>query len=420
MNIIKYVVLSFCLAATGCTAVTSVNPYERGGSNRGLVYFLPTTRIPLAVVIDRSNDQLKVTAGEPIYIADERYPYQMISIFSSASAEVVDFKVNANGLLETANLKSEGRFDEAVVGAAKSAGIFFENSAKSDGGQQVYVTLIDVEELSAERNDEGGLDDSLNKKLKQLNNAIESALSSTLDQLEFAKSKDSAGSKFLKRAKETKLPRVRIKVEREFRDSLEQTQDKEARDDCAVGFCYRLPVSYVLTASFFDGTVKQVTFAVPNGSRTYAAAINRGLFSTWDTKATLSNGMLKSYMLTTEGSELEELVLLPAEIVGGLIEGITQKGSLFDAQSTRIENEITLLKKRDELKKTREEKLEAENSVSGRLFFELTAGLAPKRTGQPLIVGKGDEKDIIPSNPNRRVSPSNKGTGKAGGASARN
>jgi len=155
MNVLKYAVLSICLAALGCTAVTSVGLHEREHSNSGLVYFLPTTRIPLAVAIDHTSGQLKVIAGDPIYIADERYPYRLTALFSPAHAEIVDFKINANGLLTTANLKSDGRLDEAIVEAAKSAGLFFESSVKREGEQQVYATLIDVEELS-QRDGVGG------------------------------------------------------------------------------------------------------------------------------------------------------------------------------------------------------------------------------------------------------------------------
>lgn len=304
MNIFRYAVLSICSIALGCTGVTSVGLHDREHSNSGLVYFLPTTRIPLAVAIDHTNGQLKVIAGDPIYIADERHPYRLTSLYSPASAEIIEFKINANGLLTTANLKSDGRLDEAIVEAAKSAGLFFESSVQRVGEQQVYATLIDVEELT-QRDDAKeckktlkvkelaeGVDVRGCKQLK-LNDEIISALTKAFAPLKFEEKQDSAGSQFLKQAKEAKLP-LEITVERLFQDSQSQTHDQQkAHDNCAVGICYRLPVNYLFTASFFDGTVKRVTFAVPNGSRTYATAINRGLFTTWDTKVALVNGMLE-------------------------------------------------------------------------------------------------------------------------------
>ena len=58
--------------------------------------------------------------------------------------------------------------------------------------------------------------------------------------------------------------------------------------------------------------------------------------------------MLHNYQLTTDGSELERAAALPFEVVGGFIEGITQRGALFDARSTLLEKEIQLLEKRKE------------------------------------------------------------------------
>jgi hypothetical protein len=116
-------------------------------------------------------------------------------------------------------------------------------------------------------------------------------------------------------------------------------------------------------------------------------------------------------MMTTEGSELEEFAKLPTEVVGGLIEGITQKGKLFDAQSTRIASELKLLEEREKLKKAREDKLKPESSVSDRSFFTLLAGPpAPTRTDRP--VKTGPDPSRVESG--GRVSSGNPGTAEGG------
>ena len=60
-----------CLALSSCTGVKSVMIGDDGDSGSGLVYFMPTTRIPLVVSVNYKDDQIKVSAGEPQYIADE-------------------------------------------------------------------------------------------------------------------------------------------------------------------------------------------------------------------------------------------------------------------------------------------------------------------------------------------------------------
>ncbi len=376
-----------CLALASCTGVKSMMIGDEGDSGTGLVYFMPTTRIPLVVSINYKDDQLKVSAGEPQYIADETKRYRVKSIFSPGHAEIVEFKVNANGLLTTADLKSEGRLDEAVVAAAKSAAFFLESAGVPSDDQRVFVAFIDVERLSQPAPNVGP------SPLDELNAEIEAALRANMA-LAGPSGWLGADTHFLNQAKDVDADRklVTISVARVFSEGV---GGPDTSEDCGIGFCYRLPVSYVFTAKFFNDTVNQVTFAVPNGSPIYAAALDRGLFTTWETKTVLSNGMLQSYKRTVLGSELEELLMLPADIVGGLIAGITQKGQLFNARSTLLQSEINLLDKRDALKMARTER---ESAFLANPLFSFVAGTPKVTIGGDLIPGVPSAPQI-PANP---------------------
>ena len=108
----------------------------------------------------------------------------------------------------------------------------------------------------------------------------------------------------------------------------------------------------------------------------------------------LVNGMLQTYKRTTEGSELEALLSLPADIVGGLIAGITQKGQLFNARSTLLQSEINLLEKRGALEDARKERAQRESLISGKRLFRFVAG-APKATlGGELETGVSNDPQI--------------------------
>jgi hypothetical protein len=112
----------------------------------------------------------------------------------------------------------------------------------------------------------------------------------------------------------------------------------------------------------------------------------RGLFTVWDTKAKLANGMLQEYKQTTEGSELEQLAALPANVMGGLIEGVTQKGRLFNARSTTIQSEINLLKAKKDLATT-----QSESAFSTTPMFSFTVGQPrPKLAIPGASHGSGD------------------------------
>lgn len=336
---------------------------------------MPTTRIPLVVTINEERDQIRIVAGEPQYIADEDHRYRLHIKTSIAHAEVFKVEVGANGLLTTVNLRSDGRLDEAGVALAKSVGVMFESAVATEAGDKtIYETLIDLEAL-ARRHERA--DDS---PLAVLNGEIHRAI----DQFFRTSGKAAPKGAYLRSASVSPRPLVNIQVTREFTPPADSAATS---DDCAVGFCYRLPVTYLFTASFFDGTFRRTTIAVPNGSPIYAASVSRGAFATWDTKVRLSNGMLESYEQTTEGSELEAALALPANLVGGLIAGITQKGELFNARSTLIDKEIELADKRKELAAKRAEERKTE-SLSSKPLFSFTAG-APRQEGSGAKVGVG-------------------------------
>jgi hypothetical protein len=159
------------LAATACTGISSVPPGGDGDSYTGAVYSLPTTRIPLIVSVNTTADQITIAAGEPLYIADEDHRYRLHLRQSIAHADIFNIAVGPNGLLTTADLRSDGRLDEAIIAAAKSVGAFESAMEERDGSQIVYATLIDAEALASPGDGMApalaGLNQEINRVLKQ-------------------------------------------------------------------------------------------------------------------------------------------------------------------------------------------------------------------------------------------------------------
>lgn len=359
------------LSVQACSGLTSVEVGSDEDTALGLVYFLPTTRIPLTVSVNKTTDQIVVAATPPEFIADERYRYRLQSIYSPFHAETVDLKVTAAGLLTNANLTSEGRIAQTIVAAARSAALLIERATAFGGGETQIINIsIDVAELASKKT-----------ALDELNATINAALRTAL-----------AGSTkpFLTKASAVQGRNIlTISVKRLFPDT---TNDADTVTDCSVGLCYRLPVYYVVTAEFFDGTIHQKGFAVPNGSRAYPAAVNRGVFTKWTDKVVLTDGMMFQYGYVTDGSEIEKAVSLPFDVVGGMIEGLTQRGALWNARSTLLESEVSLLEKQANVEDRRAALLAKESTIdtSGDRLFEFVAGEpSQKLSGAPLTGNRG-------------------------------
>jgi hypothetical protein len=374
------------VAAAGCTGMRST-PLSSGDDNyTGQVYFLPTTRILLSVIV--RDDQIIITADQPEYLADEKHPYRLSLVPSIVHAQTSSVTVGSNNLLTKVALKAESTLGEVATAAGKWIGSAAESLVTSDGGELIYDTRIDAEALA---------DTEKTNELKTLNDNINNALKQKL--AEIKKRKMLGDSKpFLEGAATASKPVVTVKVTRVFPKAKAADTTPE---DCTVGFCYRKPVSYFFDVTFYDGTSHQTLFAVPNGSPTYAAAVSRGLFVTWDTTAVLTNGMLTGYDVTTVGGELPEALLIPFNFVGGAISGITQKGKLLDSRSSMIKSGIAL---REEERKAADARTEAESSFAntGSLFKFIGGSPLPPRNvvAHPVVAPAGLK------------TPGNLGTGK--------
>lgn len=354
----------------GCAGVATTPVGAADDVALGPVYFLPTTEIPLYVSVHPTEGWVAVSASDPIYRRGSE-PLRLMSIYSPFHAETFHPKINAAGLLEEITYDSDGRIDEALVNLAKSAGALVPQSAPITGGAgaiDVFSEPIDLAALAT------GPDGTVPEAMRSLNARINRAIASVPPP---AKAK-SFLARFGGRA-----DTVTLSVERLAEDPPGGAAGKPAAD-CSVGFCYRLPVPYRITATFADGTVQSRPVAVPNGSRTYAAALTRGAFTKWTNKVDLDNGMLREYRYATDGSEGERLAALPFEMVGGFIAGLTQQGALFDAQSTTIEKQIALANLR---KDANAAVLGApESFIPNTPFFVMSAGLVGenRQTGQTL------------------------------------
>lgn len=398
MSLRMLAALSACvLLLQACAGMKSEPVGGESDGRLGIVYSLPTTRIPLFVSFNEKTDRISVTAKQPLYIADENHTYRLRSIYSPSHAEAVDLKVDANGLLTTVKFDSEGRLDEALVALARSAGVLFPESAKLDqaGEKQVFAAGLDLAELAAR--DTGAL--------ARLNGQINAALRASLGEAESA---------FLTRASAADGPIVTLEVARSFPGAFAGV----ANEDCGAGFCYRRPVSYTIRAHFFDGTVQETLVSVPNGSPTFAAALKRGAFTKWTNEVTVENGMLVAYKYVTDGSEFERAASLPFELVGGFIEGVTQRGKLFNSRASLIQSEIALARKREERREQAGSLLRENTLGAGANLFDFRAGARTEETtGQALQQGVGQEngqengQGVEPGNDGGFSGPSGPSTG---------
>lgn len=340
-------VLILASLATGCTGVTS-EPPSFADMPSGLAYFLPSSLLP--VTINVTNDGMTMTASALEYIPDERHGYVLSHVYSPVHGDEMTFKVS-NGLLSSVDMKSDGRLDEVIVATAKSALVLENLSVQPTAA---YSDKLRIDKLISEDEDEEG-----RTELDRLKERIQRNIN---DKLGAAKAFD-------------------IEVEREFPDAYIPSASPE---DCAVGFCYRVPVNYILRVTY-GGQTQTARFMAPNDSPTLAAPVDRGFFTQWDTVATLTNGMLTQYQKTAKGSELESLVSLPTQIIAAELEGLQLSGQRLQAELELEQKQLEVEKARLEIEKERRDlaKRTPENAPSdaNRFLFQLNFGAGAVEAG---------------------------------------
>jgi hypothetical protein len=308
-------------AAAALAACAAAGSAPGGLSGEGIAYSLPSARVLLTASLNQDRDSLLVEASEPAYVPDEDHSYVLRPYYSPANADKLQICVTPEGFLTTVNLESDGRLDESLIAAAESAASLFESAARAENRIILFEEMIDPEAVAANP-----------AALRDLNFRLNAALSQMR-----TKGREARELNALKRHPQP----VQVRVERLFRPAAPETVARGAQD-CAEGVCYRRLSTYALTLRFADGAQRMVLFGAPNGSPTYVAPVDRGLFTTWKTDLTLQNGVLTGYKIES-GSELEAAAALPAEMVGAVIQGITKRGQLFNSRATLVEAETKLV-----------------------------------------------------------------------------
>jgi hypothetical protein len=352
----KALCVTLALVLSCCTSVTS---RSSGSNNLGLVYFLPTTLIPVTLSFNATSGSIDFIGGQPEFLPDESQRYFLNSIQSPFHKETVDLKVTNRGLLTTFSVQSESQVTEIAKGIARSGGFQRESSVKG-AGQQVYQAQIDLAALATQPGSK----------------ARPAATQRLSNEMNFALRK---GLSHAKLADDSYLNHVLRDGSQLFDFSVERVTpyiapENDGAPDCSVGFCYRLPVVYKLVAKFANGVRQEAIITVPNGSPTYVAALNRGVFANWTNTITINNGMLTGYKYQTSQSEFLGVVTLPFEVVGASIEALTQQGSIFTSRKARIDKEIAYLEALAKLEDKREEQLKAERSELPVAAFSFSFG----------------------------------------------
>ncbi len=350
------------IVATALASCTSVTSRVDRSNNLGLAYFLPTTRIPMAVAFDVSSDSIQISGGDPVYIPDGGKRYFLNSIFSPVHKETVDLKID-NGLLQTFSVKSQSQVSEIAQGLARSGALGREFST-TVSGRTVYTAQLDLEALAPRPGTRGRT-----PALQSLNKAMNVALQRELRTAYGARQLDD--KLFLRHVLDSSHRLLDFDVQRV---TPYIAPDYEGEPDCSAGFCYRLPVAYKLTAEFSHNVRHEKIILVPNGSPTYVAAINRGVFADWTNNITITNGVLTGYKYETSKSELLGAVTLPFEVIGASLEAITQQGTLFTTRTGRINKEIAYLEALTKLEEARANRLGAERSSTVDPAFSFTFG----------------------------------------------
>ena len=374
-----------------CTGMTSVEIGAEGDTNLGPSYYLPTTVIPLTVEIYESTGRITVAASEPVYVPDMAAgEFRLNSIYSEMHAEDVAVTTTASGLLTNIEYISDARTDEALVNLAKSAGTILQPETRLQK-KIVFKSSIDLAALVVE--DEAT---AAGSELGKLNANINRALRHALQ---------GQSSGFLGAAACESGPVVTLSV----RGPVLPPDTRDERDKCRIGFCYRRAVPYVVSATFFDGSIAETTVEVPNGAPIRAAALNRGVLTKWTSIMALSNGMLTKHQYVTDASPVERIALLPFELVGAAVAGLTQQGKLWNAASSRLDSEV---KYRENQANARENP-QPEARLPRRLF-ELSAGDASQNRIEqpPLNNSSGTNNSSAVDGPSGRSTSGNPGLGR--------
>ena len=349
-----------CIAfTTGCAGISSVDIGSSQDTRLGTSYYVPTTVIPVMVTVAKNTGTITISAEQPIFVPDVAAgEFRLNSVYSPVHAEDVGLKTTKSGLLTNIDYTSDARLDEALVNLVKSGTALLRPEFGSAAGSS-YRANIDLNDL-AKRGD-GNLNQSA---INQLNQNVNAWLKGAVSGVSTGFLKDAGGEEQI----------VTISVRRLHQPPASSRGDE--RDMCHVGFCYRRAIPYVVRAEFFDQSVQEEIVEVPTGAPIRAAALNRGLFTKWTNTVVLENGMLTQYKYVTDASEAERLALLPFELVGGAVDGLTKQGSLWDAKSTRITKELAYREKLLELRdaSTPTDGQTAESLNASTRLFTFTAG----------------------------------------------
>ncbi|WP_299866767.1 hypothetical protein [uncultured Roseobacter sp.] len=373
------------LLCVGCTAVTSKKGVRSG---EGVPYFLPITRVGVVIDVNETDDSITFTVEQPTYLPDTTQQYFLGNIYNPFYNENIAFTINEIGLLTNSTTTFSGRLDEIAVDARRSD--FSRESGKPGTAVRVFNRKLDIEALASHSDLKAG-----STSLAQINAEINASLRKAL------KTVSQVDAPKLRRAAQNRSsPILRLSVRRMGQYTPLAAGAEPV--DCKVGLCYRLPVPYLLTVHFSDGSVNEVPLLIPDGSPSFAAPIRRGLFTDWATTITLKNGMLSDYKRTND-SELEALVTLPFELVGAAAAGLTQSGALFTNETARLKAEADYLAQLTALEEARANRIEAESRTFAQPLAQFTYGGGK-------VSGNGAGQDVTVPDPTR-VSRGNPGFG---------
>lgn len=377
------IILSIFL--TGCTGIQSTSVESEYFKNNGVIYSLPTTRLPISIEINETAKTIAFTATQPIYVADVNHRYQIQSPYNGFYGETATLNINNEGLITTAKLVSDSRLTEIIEQAVKLP-IFAENANAAATKKIIFKKSVDIEVLATNH-----------EKLSELNASIHHSIK------HYIAHQNSHGSKSFLTGHINKRV-MQIKVEQLFdapKSALvikhNQPNKSSSVADCSIGVCYRIPMPYSVSATFFDGTYNETKFSVPNGSPVYAVAFNRGLFSDWTTNTTFVNGMISTYERTTT-SEVEGIVSIPGQIIASQIAAIGQATSLLEKEKGLLDQQRAL---------TEAKNAESALQRSTLFSFQNSSGVLKKSTSaQPQIgVSNNNNSD------SGQTSTSNDGSG---------
>lgn len=350
----KIFVTLLVLLTSGCTSITSIAPNGQEEAS-GVVYFLPTTRIKLLVSVDETGDGISIEAAQPEYFGDPNAAFQLTSLSNPFGSDKFEMKVASNGLIQSVESESKGELDEILVEGVTSFSrttAIFEAAIESNNRKVIYEEYIDPSSLVSGSG--------------ALTRRILSALKNT-------KLVSKSGNAEVRRA----LNGLNIGVS--SLRSVVQMDEAQEKEMCEKGICYRRLMPYVISMTV--GKIKkEALIHIPNGSPTYVAHLNRGVFADSNFKTAFENGMLTQYS-SDRKSEVLEIMQLPGELVGAFVAGATSglqsKASLLKAETELIEAKADHLEK----KKAAQDRISAAKSKDGTASLEADF----HKRGEPLF-----------------------------------